>query len=204
MQELVVATKNKKKFTEIKELLKDTSLKIKSLLDFPNAPRIKETGKTFKENAVKKALVIACYTGSLTLGEDSGLQVKALGGRPGVYSSRFSGAKKDDVLNNKKVLRLMGRLPLTKRKARYVCSVALADKNGVIAIKEGTCYGKIDFAPKGTNGFGYDPIFIVRGFKKTFGQLSSATKHRLSHRGRALKKIKKDILAQIENPHNSF
>jgi len=204
MQELVVATKNKKKFTEIKELLKGTRLKIKSLLDFPRAPSIKETGHTFKENAVKKALAITRFSGSLTLGEDSGLEVAALGGRPGVYSSRFAGGKKDDILNNKKVLRLLGNLPLKKRRACYVCSVALADKNGVIAIKEGTCYGKIGFAPKGTNGFGYDPIFIVKGFKKTFGQLSSATKHRLSHRGRALKKIKKDILAQIKNPHNSF
>jgi len=204
MRKLVVATKNRKKLSEIKTLLKGLDLKIISLLDFSHPPSIKETGKTFKENAVKKAVTIARFSGLLTLGEDSGLQVKALGGRPGVYSSRFSGAKKDDVLNNEKVLRLLGRLPLTKRKARYVCSVALADEDGLITTKEGTCYGRITFYPKGTNGFGYDPIFIVKGFKKTFGQLSSATKHRLSHRGRALKKIKKDILAQIKNPHNSF
>ena len=127
--------------TEIKDILKDLGLHIVSLQEFPNAPYINENGKTFKENAIKKAKKIASFTNKLTLGEDSGLEVAALGGSPGVHSSRFSGRDKSDDKNNQKLLKMLGDLPLYKRKARYVCSVALADADGIIEVVEGYCYG---------------------------------------------------------------
>ncbi|MFH1202089.1 MAG: XTP/dITP diphosphatase [Candidatus Omnitrophota bacterium] len=198
MRQLVVATKNKKKFSEIKTLLKATNLKIVSLLDFPSAVRIREDGKTFRENAAKKALAIARFSGALALGEDSGLEVDALGGRPGVYSSRFAGSKKDDRLNNRKVLRLLGSLPLNKRTARYRCAVAIADYSGLIKTVEGTCEGLIGFNPKGKSGFGYDPVFIIPAYKKTFAQLGLGIKHKISHRARAIQKIKPVISKYLD------
>ena len=194
MRELVVATKNRKKFKEIKEILKNPNLKMTSLANYPKAPFIAEDGKTFKENDVKKAIKIARFTKKLTLGEDSGLCVDALKGKPGVYSSRFSGKDKDDLKNNLKLLRLLEGLPLKKRKAYYVCAGALADRNGLVGVKEGRCSGLIGFALKGHSGFGYDPLFIIPKYKKTFAQLGLRIKHRMSHRFRALSKVRKTIL----------
>ena len=185
-----MATKNKKKLEEIKEILSDLDLKITSLADYPAAPRIIENGKTFRENAIKKAVKIAGFTGKLTLGEDSGLEVEALSGQPGVRSSRFSGKEKSDLKNNRKLLRLLAGLPLKKRKARYCCSVALADRNGLVGVAQGACSGLIGFSMKGTFGFGYDPLFIIPRYKKTFAQLGARIKHRMSHRFRALAKTK--------------
>ena len=196
--ELVVATKNKKKLGEIKDILKGQRLKIISLADYSGAPRIIENGKTFKENAVKKAVKIARFTGKLTLGEDSGLCVDALGGAPGVYSSRFSGKDKSDEKNNLKLLRLLEKLPLSKRKAYYACAVALAGSNGLVAVVEGRCAGVIGFAPKGNSGFGYDPLFVIPKYKKTFAQLGEKIKHKMSHRYYALKKAKRIIQKYIE------
>ncbi len=188
--ELVVATKNKKKLQEIKDILAGLDLRIVSLADYPDSPRIVENGRTFKANAVKKAAKIARATGKLTLGEDSGLCVDALGGAPGIYSSRFSGKDKSDLKNNLKLLQLLDGMPLRKRKAHYVCSVALADKSGVIGVREGICSGLIGFEMKGKAGFGYDPLFIIPKYKKTFAQLGLRIKHKMSHRYRALTKIK--------------
>jgi XTP/dITP diphosphohydrolase len=187
-QELVVATKNKKKLEEIKEILKDLNLKITSLADYPKVPRIVENGKTFKENARKKAIKISRFTKKLTLGEDSGLCVNALGGKPGIYSSRFAGKDKNDLKNNLKLLRLLKGLPSNRRKAQYCCAVALADKHGLIGVVEGRCRGIIGFELKGHFGFGYDPLFIIPKYKKTFAQLGPAIKHKISHRFRGLKK----------------
>lgn len=141
---------------------------------------------------------IARFTQKLTLGEDSGLCVDALGGRPGVYSSRFSGKDKSDLKNNLKLLKLLGDLSLSRRKAHYICAVALADKDGLIAAVEGRCSGVIGFEQKGKFGFGYDPLFIVPGHKKTFAQLCPTIKHKISHRYRALEKAKKIIQKYIE------
>lgn len=201
--ELIVATKNKKKLKEIKEILKPLSLEITSLADYKNVPRIIENGQTFKANAVKKAVTIAGFTKKLTLGEDSGLCVDALGGRPGVYSSRFSGKDKSDTKNNLKLLALLRGLPLTKRKAYYSCAVALADKDGLIGVAEGRCRGLIGFALKGHSGFGYDPLFIAPKHKKSFAQLGERIKHRMSHRYYALSKAKRIIFKYIEQqPRN--
>jgi XTP/dITP diphosphohydrolase len=194
-KKLVVATQNKKKLEEIKEILKDLDLKIISLADYPAVPRIVENGSTFKENAIKKALKIAKFTGDLTLGEDSGLCVKALGGAPGVRSARFSGQDKNDDKNNAKLLKMLLRSPLKKRSAYYACAVALADKNGLIGVVEGRCSGKISFIAQGSFGFGYDPLFLIPKYKKTFGQLGGAVKHRMSHRFRALTKARKTLAA---------
>jgi len=195
MNELVVATKNKKKLKEIKEILRDLKLKITSLSDYKDLPRIIENGRTFKENAIKKALKIAQATGKLTLGEDSGLCVAALKGRPGIYSSRFAGREKNDLKNNLKLVRLLEGLPLAKRKAHYYCAVALADQDGLVGATEGRCAGIIGLQLKGHSGFGYDPLFVIPKYKKTFAQLGLRIKHQMSHRFRALFKAKKIILA---------
>jgi XTP/dITP diphosphohydrolase len=197
-QELVVATKNKKKLEEIKEILKGLDLKISSLIDYNRAPTIIENGRTFRDNAIKKAVKIGRFTKKLTLGEDSGLCVDALGGKPGVYSSRFAGKNKSDAGNNAKVLKLLGSLPLNKRKAHYICAVALADKDGLLSVVEGRCNGLIGFEMKGTHGFGYDPLFVIPKYKKSFGQLGEEIKHKMSHRFRALEKTKKIIQKYIE------
>ncbi|MFC1703904.1 XTP/dITP diphosphatase [Candidatus Omnitrophota bacterium] len=196
--ELVVATRNKKKLKELKELLSDLSLDIISLSDFPRAPLIEEDGTTFDQNAIKKAATIALYTGKLTMGEDSGLEVKALGNKPGVYSARFAGEDATDKKNNLKLLRALRKIPLKKRGARYRCSVALADRHGLISVVSGSCQGVIGFRSKGKAGFGYDPLFIIEKYNKTFAQLGESVKHTMSHRGRALKKIRSVILQYLQ------
>lgn len=199
MNELVVATRNKKKLKEIKDiLLKGFHFKVTSLVDYHNVPRIIENGRTFKENAIKKTLKIARSTQKLTLGEDSGLCVDALGGEPGVYSSRFSGKDKSDLKNNLKVLKLLEGVPWKKRKAYYVCAVALADADGLLGIVEGRCNGIIGFTMKGDAGFGYDPLFVIPEYKKTFAELGERIKHKISHRYRALDKARKIIQKYIE------
>ena len=196
--ELVVATKNKKKLKEIRDILKGFRVKVISMEVYPDLPRIVENGVTFKDNAIKKAVKIAKFTKKLTLGEDSGLCIEALGGLPGVRSARFSGGDKSDLKNNLKVLKLLEGTSLKKRKAYYVCAVALADKNGLVGVVEGKCFGLIDLKQRGTKGFGYDPIFLIPKYKKTFGQLGEGVKHKMSHRYHALEAAKKIIEKYIE------
>jgi XTP/dITP diphosphohydrolase len=196
--DLVVATKNKKKLEEIKEILKGLDLKISSLRDYKRIPRIVENGRTFRDNAIKKAVKIGRFTKKLTLGEDSGLCVDALGGKPGIYSSRFAGKNKSDARNNAKLLKLLEGKPLNKRKAHYVCAVAVADKDGLLSVVEGRCNGFIGYKMKGMHGFGYDPLFVIPKYKKTFAQLGPHIKHKMSHRFRALEKAKKIIQKYIE------
>ncbi|PIQ84958.1 MAG: non-canonical purine NTP pyrophosphatase, partial [Candidatus Omnitrophica bacterium CG11_big_fil_rev_8_21_14_0_20_43_6] len=155
---LVVATKNKKKLAEIKDILKGPDLKLVSLDTYKNVPPVAENGKTFRDNAIKKAVKLARFTGQLCLGEDSGLCVNALGGAPGIYSARFSGRNKSDAKNNLKLLSLLKGVPAVERKAHYVCAVAVADQGGLIGAVEGDCSGLIAFEPKGSAGFGYDPL----------------------------------------------
>ncbi len=194
---LVVATRNRKKLLEIKEILKGADLTLLSLDAYKDSPKVVENGKTFKENAIKKAVKLARFTGELCLGEDSGLCVDALDGAPGIYSARFSGGDKSDIKNNLKLLKLLKDLPLSKRKAHYVCAVALADKNGIVGVVEGRCNGLIAFEPKGSAGFGYDPVFYIPKFKKTFAQLGEKIKHKMSHRYHALKQAKRIIQKYI-------
>lgn len=204
MKQLVVATKNKKKLSEIKAILKGIKLKLLTLDVYKNVPQVVENGKTFQENAIKKAVKLARFTGQLCLGEDSGLCVDALDGAPGIYSARFSGRPacrsgrdKSDIKNNLKVLKLLKDVPMAERKAHYVCAVALADKRGLIGVVEGSCSGLISFESKGTAGFGYDPLFYIPKYKKTFAQLGEKIKHKMSHRYYALKKAKRIIQKYI-------
>jgi XTP/dITP diphosphohydrolase len=160
------------------------------LADCKRNIRIVENGRTFRENAIKKAVKAAAITGRLTLGEDSGLCVDALNGAPGIYSSRFSGKNKSDAQNNFKLLKLLSDTAPGKRKAHYVCAVALADKSGLLGVVEGKCFGRVDFSLKGSNGFGYDPLFLIPKYNKTFGELSERIKHKMSHRYHALEKAR--------------
>ena len=192
-KELVVATTNKGKLREIKELLKGFPFRITSLADYPNAPKIIEDGKTFSQNALKKAATIALYTRKLTLGEDSGLEVKALGNQPGIYSARYSEPNATDRKNNLKLLRSLRAIPLKRRQARYRCSAALVDGERIIDVVDGRCGGVITYRPKGKNGFGYDPLFFLPRYNKTFGELDPSIKAKISHRARALAKIKKSL-----------
>jgi len=204
MTQLLVATRNKKKLSEIKEILKGIDLELLSLDNYKKAPRVLENGRSFKENAVKKAIKLARFTGKLSLGEDSGLCVDALNGAPGIYSARFSGhtcrggRDKSDQKNNLKLFKLMRDLPLIKRKAHYVCAVALADKSGLLGVVEGDCSGLIALEAKGSSGFGYDPLFYIPKYKKTFAQLGEKIKHKMSHRYHALKKARRIIEKYIE------
>ena len=221
MQELIIATTNAGKLREIRELLKDFNLKITSLSDYPDAPRVEEDGKNFAQNALKKAATIALYTGKLTLGEDSGLEVKALGNKPGIYSARFSLPKANkslgracsagngatDKKNNAKLLRELRGVPLKKRQARYRCFAALVDgqprqprlRRGqrIIDVVSGSCAGVIALKGKGSNGFGYDPLFFIPRYNKTFGELDPDIKARISHRARALGKVMKVLQKYI-------
>ena len=192
-KQIVLGTKNPDNLRELRKLLKDSGVEVLSVGDFPDCQEVAENGKTFEANAKKKAKVYARHTGLLTLADDSGLMVKALNGRPGVYSARFAGPGCTYRDNNEKLLRLLRKTPLSKRAAHFVCVVALCDKKGLVKVVRGECAGRIAFEASGKNGFGYDPVFIPRGFKKTFAELAPGVKNRVSHRGRALARAKAAI-----------
>ena len=191
MRQLVIATKNVGKLRELKRYLKNVSADVVSSGEFEHTPRIVEDGETFKANASKKAVVTSRFTKGLVLADDSGLAVDALGGAPGVRSSRFAGPKKRDKDNNLKLLRVLSELPISKRQARFVCAVAIADNGKVVKVIEECCKGRIAFAAKGRHGFRYDPLFLIPRYNKTFGQLGLIVKDRMSHRSKALKKVRK-------------
>ncbi len=192
-REVVIATRNEKKFKELKRLFHSSRVKILSLKDFPQVPEVTEDGRTFTANAIKKAIIASRYTDKVILSDDSGLEVDALKGRPGVHSARYAGPEKDDDLNMEKLLKVLRGKPQKRRQARFKCVVAIAKRGGVLNLVEGVCEGRIGFAKKGTTGFGYDPVFIPEGKKKTFAQLGPKTKDRLSHRAKALRKAKSFI-----------
>jgi len=192
-RELVIATRNAKKKRELKALLKGLRIKLLSLDDLKAIPRVRETGKTFDENAIKKALTVSRFTDKLVIADDSGLEVDALGGRPGVFSSRFSGKGATDVKNIRKLLRGMETVPKAKRKARFRCSIALAKEGILLKVIKGSCSGIIGFEPRGESGFGYDPVFIAPRYGKTFARLGPRTKNKISHRGKALRKAARFI-----------
>jgi XTP/dITP diphosphohydrolase len=198
MKEIVIATRNIDKKNEIKKLLADCNIEVLSLSDFPDIPEIKENGSTFEENAVAKALACAKKTKKLTLADDSGLEVPYLRGKPGVRSARFAGDRVSYGDNNEKLLRLLRNVPQNKRKARFVCCIALADTRGLIKVVRGTCSGKIAATIRGSYGFGYDPIFIPRGYSRTFAELGEKVKNNISHRWRALRKAKKTMAEYFE------
>jgi XTP/dITP diphosphohydrolase len=188
---LVLGTRNRKKRGEIADIIGDLGLELGDLNAWPNLPEVEETGTTFEENARLKAVAVARGTGHWALGEDSGLVVPALGGAPGVYSARYAGTQGDDSANNAKLLAELNKLSDDKRGAHYVCTAALADPSGEVkAVVEGRCHGIIIREPRGAGGFGYDPLFEIPEYHQTFGELSARVKHALSHRGRALTKLR--------------
>ncbi|MDD3521172.1 MAG: XTP/dITP diphosphatase [Actinomycetota bacterium] len=186
--EIVIATKNKGKVKEINHFFKNIDINFKSLNDYPQIPEIIENGNTFEENAIIKAKTTSEILNKPVIADDSGLQVDYLNGRPGIYSSRYSGIGATDKSNR---LKLLGELesvkePL-KRTARFVCSMVLWEsKKGLVFKTYGICEGTIGFKEKGEGGFGYDSIFIPSGFKKTMAQLTDDEKNSISHRGKAL------------------
>ena len=190
MLDLVIATRNRHKVRELKQLLAVPGIRWRSLLEFPRAPEVPETGKTFEANAIKKARAIAQATGLLALADDSGIEIEALGGRPGVRSARFAGTHGDDAANNRKLLHLLDGLPPARRGARYRCCLALVAPNGQATLAHGAWRGRIADVPRGDGGFGYDPIFLVPRLNKTVGQLSARMKHRLSHRAAAARRLR--------------
>ena len=188
---IVVATGNRHKQKEIRALFGASKKWRLLFLDrYPNAPQPRETGKTFDENAALKAQAIAKYTRLPAISDDSGLEVNALGGKPGIRSARFAGIKATDKENNEKLLRVISPLPLPKRRACYRCSLALAFPGGKTYLFRGKLSGRIGFFPRGRFGFGYDPLFIVPHYGKTVAELSPALKNRISHRARAFRRLK--------------
>jgi XTP/dITP diphosphohydrolase len=191
--ELVVATRNKDKLREIKALLKGLPVDVFSVDSFKGVPDVIEDGKTLEDNAVKKAVQVSKFLKKFAVADDSGLEVEYLNGDPGVYSARFSGKGATYKSNNEKLLMLLKDVPFAKRKACFKCVIAVADKGKVVGAAEGICSGKICFQPKGDNGFGYDPVFVPDGCKKTFAEMRPAWKNKISHRSKALAKAKKII-----------
>ncbi len=189
-QRLLVASGNAKKLKELKDLLKDLPVALVSLKDFPNAIEVEEDGISFQENAQKKALGFAKQTGCLTLADDSGLSIDYLKGEPGIYSARFAGPEKDDLKNCQKVLQLLKGVPPEKRSAAFKCAVALATPEKVVSTVEESVSGFIADKMTGGGGFGYDPLFFYPEFGKTFAEIPSDQKHSVSHRGKALKRMK--------------
>jgi len=186
----VIASRNVKKRREIEELLAPHGIEVLSVADFPDVPEVVEDGSTFAENAAKKATQTARHLNRWVLGEDSGLMVDALGGAPGVYSARFSGEGATDEKNNAKLMAELANVPDEKRGAQYVCHAAISDPSGVIRLTvEGTCRGQIIREPRGSNGFGYDPYFLIPEYHRTFGELSSTVKQHVSHRARAFERL---------------
>lgn len=187
---LVLGTTNRHKVTELVELLAPSGLALRSLTDFPSVLTVYETGDTFAANAALKASAQAQHLGAWVLGEDSGIEVDALGARPGIFSARYAGAGSTDERNNLHLLAELGNTPLERRTARYVCRVALADPSGTIRFEAGgECRGRIRFEPEGTNGFGYDPLFELVEYHRTFGQFGASLKPVLSHRARAVERL---------------
>jgi XTP/dITP diphosphohydrolase len=188
---LVIATRNRKKGEEVREILDGLGLELADLSRWPDLPDVVEDGTTFEANARKKAVEVAERLGQWTLGEDSGLVVPGLNGRPGVYSARYAGRHGDDAANNARLLAELAPLPDDRRAAYYVCTAALADPAGKVqAVVEGRCHGMIIKDERGQGGFGYDPLFLIPEYHRTFGELSSRVKHALSHRARALEQLR--------------
>jgi XTP/dITP diphosphohydrolase len=204
---ILLATTNAFKVAEIKTLLRSFGeagrrIQLASLKDVGLVSSVKEDGATFEENAAIKAKFYAARSDMLTLAEDSGIVVGALNGKPGVLSARFAGRGKDDAANCRKLIRLIRRLPVRRRKAKFVCAMALARGRRLIGLKRGEVSGLVIDAMRGRRGFGYDPMFYYPPFKKTFGEVGASEKNRVSHRYRALRKMVRCIASSP--PDNSI
>jgi XTP/dITP diphosphohydrolase len=191
---LVVASHNKGKVREIFDLVAPYGITVKGAGEL-GLPEPEETGSTFAENAILKARAAALAAKTYALADDSGLAVAALDGSPGIYSARWASETRDFTLAMAKVARLLTELNKTDRTAKFVCSLALSDPDGKVEVFEGEVHGHLEFPPRGSNGFGYDPIFVADGMKETFGEIDPALKHSISHRANAFKKFAAAVLA---------
>ncbi len=199
-QKIVIATANQHKLGEIKAILADLPVEILSLADFPQIPPIEETGSSFEENALLKARTVFRETKIITLADDSGLEVDALKGRPGIYSARYAGEGHDYAANNRKLLQEMAGLPPENRGAQFRCVVAIVAPQGETVV-EGIVRGRIIEELRGSGGFGYDPLFVPEGYELTYAQLGEEVKNRISHRARAFQKAKQ-LLRERFLPRN--
>ncbi|QJW45537.1 XTP/dITP diphosphatase [bacterium BFN5] len=198
MKELVIASKNAGKVAEIAAALQYLPLKVMSLADFSEIPDAIEDGSTFMENALIKAKYYSTLTGKACLADDSGLEVDALQGAPGVYSARYAGESASDADNNHKLLAEMAQVDSANRTARFRCVLAFIDTNATVITADGTCEGVILGAARGTEGFGYDPLFYIPALNKTLAEISIADKNAISHRGAALKSLAAKLAGYVK------
>lgn len=189
MKEVIIATKNPGKAKEFEHIFSSRGITVRTLLDYPEIPDVEETGTTFEENATLKAEAVSKALGIMVIGDDSGLIVDALEGRPGIYSARYAGEPKNDQNNTDKVLSELVDIPEEKRTARFYCALAVAVPGQETKTVSGTCEGRILEERRGTNGFGYDPVFYVPEKSLAMAELSSEEKNKISHRANALKKL---------------
>lgn len=191
---LLLATRNEGKVREIGKILQDQGgIELLSLRSYPDAPDVIEDAETYEENAIKKASTLAEYTGHPTIADDSGLEVDALGGAPGVYSARYAGENASDQDRIVKLLDALQNIPDDRRSGRFICAVAIAEPLPRVQVVRGVCEGRIIRAPRGDHGFGYDPVFVPVGYDKTFAELGDEPKNQISHRAKALHTAKKLI-----------
>jgi XTP/dITP diphosphohydrolase len=203
MRSLLLGTRNPGKVIEITNILADSGWSFTSLQEFPNVGEAEENFVTFAENAIAKASFYATGTGLCALADDSGLEIEALGGAPGVFSARYAGAHASDADRRTLLLSELAKTGDTDRRARFVAVVAIARPDGeILNLSEGICEGTITFAPRGTGGFGYDPIFIPDGYDQTFAELPDTTKNLISHRARALSGTR-EFLSQLDQPRRA-
>jgi XTP/dITP diphosphohydrolase len=191
---LLIATTNAGKLREFTELLGELPVELRSLADLPNAPSVPEDASTYAANAVRKARTLARWSGHLTLADDSGLEVDALRGAPGVRSARYAGPGQDSRANVDKLLRVLRGVPAVERTARFRCVIAVVSPHGARLTAEATCEGRITGARRGSAGFGYDPVFLYRPAGLTFAQMSPAAKYAVSHRARACAELRPRLL----------
>lgn len=196
MKELLIATTNPGKVVEIRQALEGLGLTLLSLADFPNPPEVTEDSDTFEGNARKKAQHYARWRGTPALADDSGIVVEALGGRPGVHSARYAGQEATDEDNRRLLLKEMSDVPDGHRSASFVCVLVLVQPDGRELVAEGRVEGQVTRAPRGTGGFGYDPLFFVPSLGRTTAELTLAEKNKISHRGRALSILREKIIKE--------
>jgi XTP/dITP diphosphohydrolase len=197
MKRLVIASHNRGKAREIRELLGDVPFEIVALDSFTDVEAPEETEDTYAGNAILKARYYAAALKETVLADDSGLEVNALGGRPGVLSARYAGPDGSDKSRREKLLRELSLVPSENRQARFVCAAAVVSMNlELLTLSEGICEGVITFEEKGSSGFGYDPLFLPNGYDMTFGELSEAVKNRISHRANALEKVREFLTSK--------
>lgn len=195
---IIIATRNQGKAKEFKKLFHDYGYEVKTLLDFPEIEEVPETGSTFAENAFQKANAISKVLDTIVLADDSGLEVDALEGRPGIYSARFAGEHGNDVKNNQKLVEELQGVPAEERQANFHCSLAMVGPNREPLIVEGKAYGQILETGRGEHGFGYDPLFFIPELDQTMAELTGEEKNKMSHRARAIEKLKKHLDEWLE------